>query len=188
MALTYDEAGSLVFGDAEFTTSEFDRRLGVNGGAKVLSELKRRGVVRRMGRGRYRFLSPSERPDLRSVEWDRVRKIILGGPNPKAWTGATAVEVWTRGDYLVSPSAFARVFSLAIPKESLSVWEAYLLKNGLSASPRKRIGARVNLVPVKRLKVSEVGGEPVIPRDEVVALIRDRPSVFAEAEELLVDR
>lgn len=187
MGLTYDEAGTLVFGGAEFTTSEFNRRLGVNGGARVLSELKRRGLVSRTGRGRYRFLSPSERPDLRSLEWSRVRNIVLKGPSPKAWTGTTAVEVWTRGGYFVSPSAFTRVFSVAVPERNLRVWREYLRKKGLSIKPRKRIGARVDLVPVARLKYTEVAGEPVVPKNEVVAMIRERPSVFAGAEELLID-
>jgi hypothetical protein len=187
MALTYEEAGTLAFGDSEFTTSEFGRRLGVSGGAKILSELKRRGRVSRTGRGRYRFLTPAERPDLRSMEWERVRTIILDGPEPKAWTGSTAVEVWTRGGYSVSPSPFSRVFSLAVPKGSLAVWRRYLGGKGLSDKPRKRIGAKVSLVAVARLRSTRVGGESVIPRSEVVALIRRAPSVFAGAEELLID-
>lgn len=187
MALTYDDAGALVFGTLEFTTSEFNRRLGIDRGAKTLSELKRRGLVGRTGRGRYRFLSPSERPDLRSVEWKRVRAILLNGPDPKAWTGPTAVEVWTGGGYVVSPSAFTRVFSLAIPEESLSAWKRYLANNGLSLDPRKKIGAKVDLVPVRKLRCTEVAGEPVVPRREVVRLIRERPSVFAGAEKMLID-
>ena len=187
MSLTYEDAGTLAFGDSEFTTAEFNRRLGVKGGAKVLSELKRRGVVSRTGRGCYRFLSPTERPDLRLMEWERVRAVILNGPEPKAWTGSTAVEVWTRGGYSVSPSAFARVFSLAIPERSVSIWKTYLAKNGLSDKPRKRIGARVNLVPVVRLKSTKVGGESVVSRSEVISIIRASPSVFAGAEELLID-
>jgi hypothetical protein len=187
MSLTYDEAGSLVFGDADFSTSEFDRRLGVTGGSKILSGLKRRGVVARTGRGRYRFLSPSERPDLRTLEWERVRGILLDGPNPKAWAGPTAVEIWTRGAYVVSPSAFSREFSIAVPEKSIRLWTAYLAKRGLSDKPRKRIGARVRLVPVTKVTSTEVAGEPVIPKREVVRLIRDRPSVYAGAEELLID-
>lgn len=188
MSLTYDEAGALAFGDAEFEASDFSNRLGIDRGAKVLSELKRRGVVLRVNRGRYRFLGPSERPDLRSLEWDRVRRILLNGPDPKAWTGPTAVEVWTRGSYAVSPSPFTRVFSLVVLDSSRERWKTYLSKNGISTKPRKRIGARVELVPVRELKYTFVAGEPVIPRDEVVSLIRNRPSVFAGAEELLIDR
>lgn len=187
MSLTYLDAGTLVFGGTEFGSSEFNRRLGIDRGAKILSEMKRRGLVSRTGHGRYRFLSPSERPDLRSLEWGRVRRLILRGPNPKAWTGPTAVEVWTRGRYAVSPSAFTRVFSIAIPEKSLAIWKNYLEKSRLSTKPRKRIGARVRLVPVKSLRSVKIGGEPVIPRNEVVALIRDRPSIFANAEELMID-
>lgn len=187
MPLTYGEAATLVFGAREFTTSEFDRRLGVVGGSKVLSVLKRRGLVSRVGRGRYRFLAPAERPDLRSMEWSRVRRLLLDGPDPKAWAGSTAVEVWTRNGYSVSPSAFSRVFSLAIPEKAVPRWEEYLRKNGLSVKPRKRIGARVELVPVRRVRSTAVAGEPVIPRAEVVSLIREMPSVYAGAEELLID-
>lgn len=187
MALTYEDAGTLVFGESEFSSSEFSRRIGIDKGAKILSEMKRRGLVSRTGRGRYRFLSPSERPDLRSVEWDRVRRLILKGPDPKAWTGPTAVEVWTRGGYAVSPSAFTRVFSLAIPAKERRRWEGYLVKCGLANNPRKRIGARVALIPVETLKTTVIDGEPVIPKEEVVDLIRQRPSVFAGAEELLID-
>jgi hypothetical protein len=188
MPLTFEEAGALAFGESEFSSSEFGRRLGIDGGAKVLSELKHRGVVARTGRGRYRFLTPSERPDLRSLEWGRVRRILLDGPDPKAWTGSTAVEVWTRGGYVVAPSAFARVFALAVPERSIQLWEKYLRRHGLSVKPRKRVGAQIELVPVRRWRSTTVGGEPVIPRGEVLTLIRGHPSVFAGAEALLVDR
>ena len=187
MSLTYDDAGTLAFGDLEFGAAEFGRRLGVEGGAKILSDLKFRGLVARTGRGRYRFLSPAERPDLRSVEWDRIKRIVTRGPTPMAWAGPMAVEIWTGGSYRVSPSAFTRVFSLAVPEGSLPLWKNYLASNGLSLKPRKRIGARVELLPVKRLKSTEVAGESVIPRREVVRLIRDRPSIYAGAEDLLID-
>ena len=88
---------------------------------------------------------------------------------------------------MVSPSVFTRVFSLAVPEKSIRIWETYLSARGLSSRPRKRIGARVDLVPVKRVRFTKVDGEPVIPRSEVITLIRDRPSVYAGAEELLVD-
>jgi len=64
MALTYENIGTRFFGDREFSTGEFARRIGTPRAAKTLGELKRRGVVARTGRGRYRFLRRSERPDF----------------------------------------------------------------------------------------------------------------------------
>ena len=113
MTFTYFDALTSSFGDESFTTAELANRFGTARSAKLLSELKHRGLVERVGRGTYRCLSPKERPDLRSAEWSRVREVVLAGPDPKAWTGASALELWTAGGYRVSPSAYSRIYELA---------------------------------------------------------------------------
>lgn len=187
MAFTYADAGALYFGGLEFTSAEFERRLRTPRGAKLLSELKHRGIVARTSRGRYRFLGPEERPDLRSVEWSRVRDIVLRGPSPKGWTGSTAVELWTDNRYTVSPSVFCRIFDLAISPIKVEEWRRYLSRHHISTSPGKRVGARVNLVPSRNLKLTTVNGEPVVPRSVVLRSIRAHPAIYANAEELLLD-
>lgn len=141
----------------------------------------------RVGRGRYRCLRPTERPDNRASEWESVRRAVIECPLPKAWTGPTAVEVWTEGRYTVSPSVFAREFHVAIPRESLKGWEDYLSARGIPFKPRKRIGARVVLAPVAKLRSTTFRGEPVITRSDVRRLIRSRPATYANAEEALAD-
>lgn len=185
MPLTYADVGAHIFGEREFDAAEFGRRTGHPHAAKVLSELKVRGVVAREGRGRYRFLRPSERPDLRLMEWRRVRRAILDGPDPKAWDGPSAVEVWTGGRYRVAPSVYSSFFNVAVPVGSIPAWEAHLATRGISLRPRKRVGARVELREVRNLSPSEVDGEPVISRERVVDLIRNHPGIYAGAEKLL---
>jgi hypothetical protein len=188
MAISYEEIGVHLFGEAEFTSGEFARRVGTPRAAKILSELKHRGIVSRLGRGTYRFLRPVERPDRRSSEWSRTKRVVLAGPSPKAWTGSTAVELWTGHRYTVSPSAFSRIFELAVPSRSVSAWKDYLRGNKVRVDSRKRVGARVELVPVRKVRVAIVDGEPVIPRREVVLLIRTHPAIYANSEELLLDQ
>ena len=185
MSLTYADVGSLIFGEREFTSREFESRIGSGRAAMLLSELHLRGLVSREGRGRYRFLRPSERPDLRAAEWKRLRAAILGGPEPKAWDGASAVEVWTDGAYRVAPSPFLRIYHVVVPRRRLPVWRAYLRSHAIAVNGRKRVGGRVALRGVDRLRRVTLDGEPVIPRDNVVALIRDHPGIFADAEELI---
>jgi hypothetical protein len=144
--------------------------------------------VKRSKRGRYRLLRPSERPDLRGAEWRRVREILLNGPEPKAWDGPTAVEAWTDGGYVLSPSAFARVYHLAVPIDSLPTWRAYLRGHGVALNTRKRVGARVELRGVSKLRPIRLGEEPVIARAEVLRVIRAHPGLYANAEGLLRDR
>jgi hypothetical protein len=141
-----------------------------------------------MGRGRYRFLGPAERPDLRNAEWERVRGIALRGPDPKAWDGPTAVEVWTGGRYTISPSVYTRVYHLAVPTRNLPLWKAYLAKHGLSLNSRKRVGAHVELRDLRSVRAERVNGESVLIRTEVVSLIREHPGMYGEAESLLIDR
>jgi hypothetical protein len=186
--LTYGDALNTLFGSEPFTVKEFARRANAPRAPKILSELKRRGVVERVDRGRYRCLSPGERPDLRAAEWARVRTIVLAGPPPKAWTGRTAVEVWTEGRYRMAPSPFYRVFELAVPGSHLVTWKKYLASRNVATHSGKRVGARVDLFPVGRIVSTNVGGEPVISRASVERLIDSHPALFAGAKELLRDR
>jgi len=188
MPLTYNDVVSSLFGGKTFSSREFARRTGNPRAAKVLSELKHRGLVERVGRGTYRCLSPADRPDLRGVEWARVRSIVLSGPEPKAWAGETAAEHWTGGRYKVAPSLYSRVFSLAIPSGREKRWKKYLADHGVSTTARKRVGARVELIPRHHFVVSLVNGEPVLPRSEVVGLIKGHPGTYGDARELLLER
>lgn len=187
MPLTYLDVIDHLYGTSEFTVPDFSTRVGNPRGAKLLSDLKRRGFLARVGRGRYRRLDPTERPDLRRFEWNRVRRILLNGPSPKAWAGATAVELWTDGRYRVSPSAFVRVFTLAVPSTDIERWRKYLRSRRLAPDGRKRIGTRIELVPVTNLKVAFHQGEPVISRAAVLDLIRFHPGLFAHAARLIDD-
>lgn len=188
MGISYEEIGGHLFGEHEFESTEFARRIGTGRAAKILSELKKRGLVFRVGHGRYRFLRPGERPDRRVSEWNRTRRAVLDGPDPKAWTGSTAVELWTKHRYTVSPSVFYRVLELAVPSQSIEMWRSYLRAQRIALDSRKKVGVRVELVPVPAVRSEKVDGEPVIPRSEVVALVRGHPAIYANAEELLLDK
>lgn len=188
MALTYTDVGMHMFGEREFDAREFARRTGNPRAAKLLSELRIRGVVGRIRRGRYKFLRPSERPDVRSAEWERVRTMLLMGPDPKAWDGPTAVEVWTGGRYRVSPSLYSRVYHLAIPAGARADWMAYLADHRIPAKPTKRVGAWAELREVPDLAAVTLAGEPVLARADILALVRDHPGLYADAEGLLLDR
>lgn len=186
VGLTYLDVTSLAFGESEFTADDFARRTGHPAPAKALSEMKRRGLVERVARGRYRVLAPNERPDLRAIEWRRVRDVVAGAPIEKAWTGPTAVETWTEGRYRISPSPFTREFHVAVPKPKLEDLKDYLKAHGVAVEGRKHIGARVVLVPVERLeRIELVDGEPVISRAETVKLIREHPGLYEGAMEEL---
>ncbi len=185
MGIDYYEAASLAFGERPFLVREFRSLTASPRAGKTLSELKSRGLVERLGRGRYRLLSPPERPDRRGAEWDRARSLLLGSGLPMAWTGPSAVEFWTRHRYFLSPSAFLREWHIEIPKESTRAWRTFLRNHRLSTSPRTRLGNRVVLHPVRRLHLETLHGEPVVPRAVVLKDIRSHPAIYAGAGRLM---
>ena len=185
MAFDYYEAASLACGEAEFSTREFATRVGSLRPAKTLSELKLRGLAERLGRGRYRLLRPSERPDLRSAERGRVRDLLLASELPMAWAGPTAVAVWTGGRYFVSPSFYLTEFHLSIPRRSEARWREYLRKHRISANPSRRIGCSVVIHPTTHFAREYHSGNPVLPRATVLSLIRAHPGIYANADRLV---
>ncbi|EQD69513.1 sigma-70 like region 4 HTH domain-containing protein [mine drainage metagenome] len=185
MGLTYLDVIISLFGEEEFTTAEFRAVTGNFRSAKLLSELKMRGVVERIGRGEYRVLPLSKRPDTRIIEWERVRNIITKAPWDKAWAGSTAVEIWTNGRYKISPNPYLRVFHLLVHKSEVEEWKKYLRKSGISYSGKKRVGSFVNLEVTSKINSTLVAGEPVIPKDEVLRIIKNHPGLYADAGELI---
>lgn len=184
---TYFDAASLAFGRRPFTLAEFRSRIGTERAAKLLHELKSRGLAERTGRGTYRLLAPDERPDNRSAEWRSVRETLTHAPLHMAWAGPSAVEAWTEGRYRVAGSPFLREFHIAIPKAETKAWNVFLAAHKIPIKPRRRIGVRVIVEPRNRLVATRVDGEPVVARDEVVKLIRASPATYAGAEELLAN-
>ena len=183
--LTYYDAASLAFGERSFEVWEFATRLGSLRAASTLSELKVRGLVERVGRGKYRLLGPGERIDTRGAEWERVRRLLLSTGLPMAWTGPDAVSVWTGGRYTVSPTAFLRIFHLIVPASAETAWRKYLRDHRIATDPRRRTGARVELSVVEHPVRTVHRGEPVIPRSAALRLIRAHRAIYAEADRLV---
>lgn len=187
MVLTYFDAATLLFRESEFTAAEFSRRTGNPRAAKVLSEMKKRGLVARTGRGRYRCLRPSERPDLRGTDLRRVWESIRSAPYRSAWTGPTAVLLWTDGGYEVAPTVFRPEFHLAVEKKDLRRWRRHLRAHRLPVESRKRLGPRLVLHPKAAVRSVELDGHRVVTRDETLRIVRGNPFLYEGAEEWFRD-
>lgn len=185
MCANYAEAAALLFGSRPFTVREFSARISYTRASRILSELKTRGVVARIGRGRYRLLGPDERPDLRAAEWNRVYRALRNSQLPMVWTDADAVQVWTGGCYTISPSVFIREFHIEVPRSAVARWRDYLRSRRISTNARRGIGARVILSTSREFRVTMHGGEPVISRRATLALIRAHPGLYANAAALV---
>ena len=185
VSTSYAEVASLAFGSRPFSLTEFSSKIATRRAGRILSELKVRGLVERLARGRYRVLPPDERPDLRGVEWKRVHRLLLDSRLPMAWTDADAVRVWTGGRYAVSPSAFLLEFHIEVPESSIREWRDYLRAHRVVTDPRRRIGTKVVILPTRRFRFTKHKGEPVISRKATLAEIKAHRGLYANADRLI---
>lgn len=185
MGITYTDILSLHFGNSEFTTDDVRIILRTDRSAKLLSDLKFKGVLERTGKGRYRILAPFERIDNRSFEWKRVERIVNMSPFSFAWSGPSAVERWTNGGYLVAPNPYFRTFHIDVNTKDLEGWKEYLRAHSVPFVGKRRIGALVKLNPKSDLKYVILNDEKVLPKDYTIKMIKEHPGTFAKADELI---
>lgn len=183
--MSYIDVASLAFGSHPFTLKDFEAKTGTTRAARVLSEMKTRGLVERTGRGTYRVLPPHERPDLRGGEWERVNRVLLASSLPMAWAGPDAVRIWTGGRYTVSPSAFLHEFHIEIPSAFSKRWLSYLRSRRVSTDARRRIGSKVVLYLAPAIHPAFHNGEPVINRATTLAMIKEHRGLYADADGLV---
>jgi hypothetical protein len=183
--MTYYDVLKMAFGRKEFSVSDLSRLTGNNRSNRLLSELKMRGLIRRTGRGTYIIPTPIKKEDSRLKEWKRVRNVVLSSPLEKAWTGSTAVEVWTDSAYVTAPNSYLRIYYLLVKETDLGRWKDYLRRHSVSYAGKKRVGSYVALEGTDNLRPVLINGEPVIPREDVVKLIREHPGLYAEAEDII---
>ncbi|MCW6169318.1 MAG: hypothetical protein LVQ96_04360 [Thermoplasmatales archaeon] len=187
MGLTYFDVLSLYFKDSEFSTKDIALLLRTERSAKLLSELKFRGLIERTGRGKYRLFTPSERIDTRSYEWKRVEKIVNSSPLPYVWAWSTAVEKWTNGAYLVGPNPYFRTYYIEVLISDIDKWKRYLRSHSVPIVGKRRIGAIVELISKEHLESVIHNGERVLPKERTLEIIRNHRGIFAEADELIED-
>lgn len=102
-----------------------------------------------------------------------------------AWTGPTGVAVWTGARYYVSPSVYLSEFHISVPRKAESAWRSYLRKNRISTEPSRRIGSSVVIHSATHFKREFHSGEPVIPRADILTMIRAHRGIYAEADKLV---
>ncbi len=184
MNYSYEDFIKDRFGYNEFTTKEFEMITDNKRPAKLLSELKMRNTLEHTGRGTYKLRKKSNKNKLIN-EINRVKNVILNASMVMAYTDSTAVEIWTKGRYIISPNSFMKIFYITIKKDDLNKWKIYLRKNGVSCINKRRVGVFVMLKPVKNFEFELIDNIPVIPKNKVINLIRNHPALYEGAKDLI---
>ena len=181
-----------IFEGRPFTVGEFEVTFPSPRPHQVLSELKLKGFVERVGRGAYRAVPPERWARGRaSLTVQDVHRIVGEAAMPYAFTASSAVRVWTRGRYAAGSSHGYHPVEIAVRTRDARRWKAFLAARGLVGRDAERRGtaAGVEVVFYRRpsLTASRFDGVPVDPKARVLAYVRRNASVFAPAEGMIRD-
>lgn len=132
---------------------------------KIFSVLLRAGWVRKTGRTTYRCVEP--KTVFRNVLRFRVPSIMKTAAKPYAFTGMSAIEVWSDYSY-IQRSLEKSPYFIKVLRKDLSYWKGFFNTNNIPNYVNRgtTIGEYVILVPASHLEFVEKGGVKTEPLRE----------------------
>ena len=172
------------FADAEFTAREASTVLGTSTHATrtLLGELRVKGHLVRVARGRYRVADYANR--WKMDQWRVAIRLdqALATSLQVALDGPDAVAVWTGGRYRLKANPNAIYVAVAAADEA--AYRTHLADAGLEVGDGLR-SPHVVLRVVPAPAFTTMDGTPVLARAAVLELIREYPIAYDGAEQWL---
>ena len=162
----------------EFTVAEFRSTFPSPRPNKVLHDMARKGLLEKVGWGKYRVNSPRRYLEVKFNVGDAYELVKKAGMD-YAFTGPDAVFIWANGGYNVDCFFVFYPIHLKVRKDKLSRWERFFESRGrrfhVNGEPVSRtlFGTFYVLYPEDRFRSEEVEGFKVIPLDETLRVLQE---------------
>jgi hypothetical protein len=157
----------------EFTVAEFRSTFPSPSPHKVLHDMARKGLLEKVGWGRYRVNSPREYVERRFSVQDAY-ELIRDAERGYAFTGPDAVFFWTKGGYNVDRFFAYYPIHVKVKESDLEAWMGFLEAQGMRfhviGKPVRRtlFGTFYVLHLEDDIEFEEIDGFKVIPLKETV--------------------
>ncbi len=169
-ALLYSKYGT----HGEFRQSELDWMVSASMKKKVFSLLLRSRWIRKHPNGTYMCTSPSDA--IKGLLEFRVPEMMKSAKKDYAFTGLSAVEIWSDFSYVQRGMEKSPYF-IKVLRKDLKYWKGFFNKNKIPnyAGKGSTIGEFVILIPVSSLPYNEKNGFKVDSFKETI--------IYAKANE-----
>ncbi len=174
----------------EFTVGEFSSTFPSPDSRKVLHDMSQKGLLERIGWGRYRVNSPEEYLAKR-IDVSRAYDLLTQANMKYAFTGPDAVFFWTKGGYQVDRFFGFYPIHLKVRKNDLKQWKIFLSskkqKLHVNGQPVRQtlFGLFYVLYPEVDFKTEETNGFQVVPLKETVDFCQKNIYSYEPALEML---
>jgi len=170
----------------EFGQSELDWAVGESMRKKTFAVLLRAGWIRKASRNTYVCSAPDA--IMRGLAEFKVPDIIKASERPYAFTGLSAVEIWSDYSYVQRGMDNSPYFIKVLPKD-VTYWKAFFRRRGVPVyvGSGSTVGEYVILVPEKKLHCTKKEGLNVEGLKDAVKIARSN-DIYSYAYEYIKDR
>ena len=171
-----------------FSIDQFRSTFPTSQGPKVAHDLVKKGYLRRMGRGAYGAVEPSDFIGKIAAEGNDIGLVEKAGKE-YAFCESTAVSIWTDGYYWTGFTKGFRPVYVAIRKRDSVSWRKFFRKAGVKfafeGENKTLYGQVFVLHPREHLSYEEKEGLKVVPLKEAVEFCLKRELAYEPALEYL---
>ena len=174
----------------DFTVKEFASTFVSPDSNKVLFDMSRKGLVQRIGWGRYRVV-PQEDYVKAKADVSKAYELVKKAGLPYVFSGPDAVFFWTKGGYNADRFFGFYPISLTVRKQDLPKWRRFFSSARQSyvvgGSPVREtlFGLFYLLHAADRFRKANVSGVSVEPLKDVVKFCQENIYTYEPALEML---
>lgn len=174
----------------EFTVREFSSVFASPDPNKVLYDMRKKGLLERVGWGKYRVNSPKEYL-ARRIDVSKAYDLLNQAGMDYALTGPDAVFFWTKGGYQVDRFFGFYPIHLKVMKDDLRRWKKFFSARKqrfhVKDEPIRKtlFGLFYVLHPEADFRTEKVGAFRVDPLKDTVKFCQDRIYTYEPALEML---
>lgn len=157
---------------------------------KVLHDMVKKGLLEKIGWGRYRVNSPKEYLKQRFSVRDAYN-LTRAAKLEYAFTDSDAVFFWTKGGYNIDRFFACYPIHLKIKKRELRKWRSFFKSRGrrvhVNGEPVKQtlFGTFYVIYPEEEFKTVNIEGFSVVPLKETVEFCENNIYAYEPALEML---
>jgi hypothetical protein len=175
---------------SEFSTEDFARVFPSPDSRKVLCDMSSKGLLEKIGRGRYKVVSPESYTKSKN-DIDEAYDFLKRSKLSYALTGPDGVFVWTKGGYNANRFFGSYPIYIRIARSDMETWKTFLAKNrkkftvGDTKPTETLYGPYYHLLPDGRIESRNINGLSVEPLEKTVEFCLRESFTFEPALEML---
>ncbi len=181
-----------VFGDRSFTVDRFRAVFPSPDAAKVVHDMAKLGLIRRVKTGTYKATSPSSLARSIPVDSMSKEKILDQATDTFAYSEDDAARIWTDGYYWTGFTPGYKPVHIQVNKSDMNRWREFFRKNqaesALENDRKTLFGLTFILHPVQKVQSETRNGLPVVPLSKVIDFCVSRIGTYKPALEYLQDK